>query len=146
MAKKLGSDYRLWIESATPGTYNQILGNQALSISRSGQTIDMATKDDGAYGAQAAGSKGLSLQAGFIPNLPDTTGYDRFQALARASTTAPFNVQIRKGGSSGATPADVVFLCSMYCTQDDNDFAMNAGMTAGFTLVAAAAPTTDLIA
>jgi hypothetical protein len=35
VAKKLGNDYRLWIESATPGTYNMIKGQQDLSINRS---------------------------------------------------------------------------------------------------------------
>lgn len=146
MAKKLGNDYRIWVESATPGTYSEVKGNQQLSISRSGQTIDISTKDDFPYGAQAAGLKALSISATFIPTLPDTNGYERLQTLARGSTLSTVGVQIRKGGSTGATPADVVFTCSMYVTQDDTDMSQNAGVGASFTFVAAAAPTTDALA
>ena len=60
MAKKLGNDYRLWIESATPGTFNEIKGGTSLKINRQASTIDTSTKDDFPYGTQAPGLK-LSL-------------------------------------------------------------------------------------
>lgn len=145
MAKKLGNDYRIWIESSTPGTYGEIKGNQNLSISRSGQTIDTSTKSDFPYGTMAAGLRALSIQASFIPDLPDANGYGRLMAVVRASTLATIGIQIRKGGSSGADPGDVVFDCDMYATQDDNDLNQNAGVGAGVTFVAAAAPTVDTL-
>jgi hypothetical protein len=143
MAKKLGNDYRMWIESTTPGTYNEILGNQSLSISRSGQTIDTSTKSDFPYGTAAAGLRSLSIAAGFIPDLPDADGYGRLMDLVRSTTLSTVAIQIRKGGSSGADPADVVFECDMYVTQDDNDHGQNSPVTASLTFVAAAAPTVD---
>jgi hypothetical protein len=100
VAKKLGNDYRLWIESATPGTYNEIKGGQELSVSRSAATIDTSTKDDFPYGTSAPGMRQLSVPFSIIPNLPDATGYTRFETVANAATATPTNFQIRKGGSA----------------------------------------------
>ena len=146
MAKKLGNDYRLWVESAVAGTYGEVKGNQNLSISRQGQTIDTSTKSDFPYGTMAAGLRNLSIQASFIPDLPDATGYERLMEVVRATTISTLGIQIRKGGSAGATPGDVVFECDMYVTQDDNDMGQNAAVGAGLTYVAAAAPTIDELA
>ena len=44
MAKRLGNDFLLWIESTTPGTYNLVKGQQSLSISRDAGSIDTTTK------------------------------------------------------------------------------------------------------
>lgn len=146
MAKKLGNDYRLWIESSTPGTFNEILGNQDLSINRDGGTIDTSTKSDFPYGTQAPGLRTTSIQASFVPDLPDATGYTRLESLANAAVATPFNVQIRKGGTAGADPADVVFEGSVYATQMNHGMGQNAPVTFSTTLVLAAAPTTDLLA
>jgi len=145
MSKKLGNDYRMWIESATPGTFSEIMGNQNLSISRSGQTIDTGTKSDFPYSTMAAGLRALSIQATFIPNLPDANGYARLMTLVRSTTLSTVGIQIRKGGSSGATPADVVFECDMYVTQDDNELNQNSAVGASVTFVASAAPDTDTL-
>lgn len=146
MAKKLGNDHRLWIESATPGTYFEIKGNQNLSVSRQGQTIDTSTKSDFPYGTMAAGNRNLTLPSTFIPDLPDATGYGRLMTLMRSSTLSTVGIQIRKGGAAGADPGDVVFECDMYVTQDDNDFGQNTAVSAAVTFVAAAAPTIDTLA
>jgi hypothetical protein len=55
MGKKLANDYRLWIESATPGTYNEVKGQTAITISRQGGLFDISSKDDGAYATQGPG-------------------------------------------------------------------------------------------
>lgn len=146
MAKKLGNDYRIWLESATPGTYAEIKGNQDLSVNREGGTIDTSTKDDFPYASQAAGARAVTIQATFIPDLPDATGYTRLMTLANALVNTPFNIQVRKGGASGVTPGDVVFACSVYATTNNNSLGQNAPVGASITFVAAAAPTTDLLA
>lgn len=146
MAKKLGNDYRIWVESTTPGTYNEILGNQDLSVSRDGQTIDTSTKSDFPYGTAAPGLRSLSIQASFVPDLPDATGYTRFMTLANATVATPIPIQIRKGGAAGADPADTVFECDMYATQLNDGMGQNAPVTSSWTLVAAAAPTVDTLA
>jgi hypothetical protein len=116
VAKKLGNDYRLWIESATPGTYNMIKGQQDLSINRNGATIDTSSKDDFPYGTSAPGLRSLSIPFALIPDLPDATGYTRLETQALAATAQAVNFQIRKGGTTGNGTTDLVFQCSMYIT------------------------------
>jgi hypothetical protein len=136
VAKKLGNDYRLWIESTTAGTFNEIKGGQDLSVDRSGSTIDISSKDDFPYAAQAAGMRSVTINASFIPNLPDTTGYGRLVTVANSTIATPFKLQIRKGGSSGAT-GDIVFECNVYCTSLNEGFGQNDAVKTSATFVAA---------
>jgi len=143
MAKKLGNDYRLWIESATPDTYNQILGQTTLTVNRSGQPIDTSTKDDFPYGTQAAGLKTLTIDAEVYPNLPDANGYTRLETLQAGTTSVKF--QIRKDGSSG-DGSDVVLAGSFYVINFNQDMSKNDVVKSSFQLSAASAPTTDALA
>lgn len=145
MAKKLGNDYRLWVESAVAGTFNEVKGNQSLAINRSGGTIDTSSKENFPYATQAAGMRTVSIPATFRPDLPDATGFDRLMTLAKATAPTPFNVQIRKGGSAGAA-GDVVFACSVYTTDINDGMAQNEVVQTSMTFVAAAAPTIDTLA
>jgi len=144
MAKKLGNDYRLWIESTTPGTFNQILGQQDLSMDESGGTIDTSSKDDFPYGTQAPGLRSVTINFSIIPNLPDVTGFTRFESIATATTSTTLKVQIRKGGSAG-TDTDKVFEGTCYITNFNKSFGMNDAVKATGSLVAAAAPTTNAL-
>lgn len=144
MGKKLGNDYRLWIESATPGTYNEILGNTALKINRQSALFDTSTKSDFPYGTQAPGLKSLTIDAELFPNLPDANGYTRLETLSQGSAAVKF--QIRKNGSSGADPADVVFAASMYIGNFNTDLPKNGVVQCTFQLSLASAPTTDVLA
>jgi predicted secreted protein len=146
MAVKLGNDYRLWIESATPGAYNLIAGQQDLSINRQGQTIDISSKNDFPYAAQAAGARTLSISLSGVADLPDATGFTRLETEANTTIATPFNVQIRSNGSSGADPADTVFEGSVYATDFNTSMGRNDAVKYSVTLVAAAAPTTDVLA
>src|SRR5690349_21116328 len=120
MSKKLGNDYRIWVESAVAGTFNEIKGNTSLTINRAGGAIDTSSKETFPYGTQAAGARTVSIAATFRPDLPDATGYGRLASNAKAAVATPFNIQIRKGGSAGVAPGDVVFEGSVYAT-DFND-------------------------
>ena len=142
MAKKLGNDYRLWIESATAGTFNEIKGGTSLKISRQAQTIDTSTKDDFPYGTQAPGLKSLTIDAEVYPNLPDATGFARLETGAAGSAAVKF--QIRKGGSAGAA-GDVVFAASMYIGNFNTDFGKNDVVKSDFQLTLESAPTTDTL-
>jgi hypothetical protein len=146
MAKKLGNDYRLWIESATPGTYNMIKGQQDLSWNQSGGAIDTSTKDDFPYGTQGPGLRSISIPYNLLADLPDANGYTRMETLSNAAVATPFNIQIRKGGSAGVTPGDVVFACSVYNTDFNVSAGQNDSVKATGTLVAAAAPTINALA
>jgi len=143
MAKKLGNDYTVWVESATAGTYNQIKGQQGATVNRNAASIDLTTKDDAGYGVSAPGLRDLSIDLDIIPNLPDANGYTRLETLCNAATIAPFNIQIRKGGAAGNGTTDVVFAGSVYGNLDSTGFAQNAGVTVKVKFTAAAAPTTD---
>lgn len=144
MGKKLGNEYRLWIESTTPGTYNEIKGQTSMKVNRQSGSIDTSTKDDYPYGTQAPGLKTLTLDVEIYPNLPDANGYTRFETLSQGS--APVNFQIRKGGSAGNGTTDVVFAASMYIGNMDSDFGKNDVVKCSAQLSLAAAPTTDALA
>lgn len=146
MAKKLGNDYRLWVESATAGVYNEVKGGQSLSVNQSGSTIDTSTKDNFPFGTQAPGLRSVSISAEMIPDLPDANGFTRLESLANASSATPVNIQIRKGGSAGVSPGDVVYAGGVYVTEWNQSYGMNDAVKATATLVAASAPTTNTLA
>ena len=145
MGKRLANDRRVWIESATPGTYNMVKGNQNLRINRSSGTIDGTSKDDFPFNINLPGNRNHSVAASFMPDLPDANGYERLQTLARASTPTAIGVQIRKGAAAGVAPGDVEYECSMYVTEDNTSADQNTVVGNDFTLVPAAAPTVDLL-
>lgn len=163
MAKKLGNDYMLWVESAQAGTFNVIKGQQSLSISRDADTIDTSTKDDSGYGTSAPGLKKLKITLDMLPNLPDADGFSRLEGLCNTLPAAPFNVQIRKGGATGAgltaasagangsagtaaSAGDVVFAGFVYGNLSSTDFGQNEAVKAKAEFTAAAAPSIDKLA
>jgi hypothetical protein len=144
MAKKLGNDYLVWVDSATAGTFSIVKGQQSISISRDAGSIDTTTKDDLGYGTSAPGLKSLKLSLDTIPNLPDATGFTRLETLCNTVPQAPFNIQIRKGGPNGAA-GDVVFAGSVYGNISSTEFGQNDAVKAKVEFTAAAAPTTDVL-
>lgn len=145
MAKKLGNDYRLWIEGDTPGTLAEIKGQTTLRISRQTGSVDTSTKDDYPYGTQAPGLKTLTIDCEFYPNLPDATGYTVLEDAANAETTTAKKFEIRKGGSAGDTD-DVVFAASMYIGNFDTDYSKNDVVKCTCQLTLESAPTVDVLA
>ena len=145
MGKKLGNDYRLWIESAVAGTYNEIKGQQGIKVARQAGLIDMSSKDDGAYATQAPTMKSVTLDVEVYPNLPDANGFTRLESRALANPQVATLFQIRKGGSAGVT-GDTVFQASLYIGNYDSDFGKNDVVKATFQLSLEAAPTIDLLA
>jgi predicted secreted protein len=144
VGKKLGNDYRLWIDNGS-GTYSEIKGQQDLTINRDSGLIDTSSKDDGAYGTQAPGLKACSINCEVYPNLPDAAGYGRLETIALASPQVANNFQVRKGGSAGSG-SDVVFQASMYVGNFNTTAPKNGVTGVSFVLALAAAPTTDALA
>ncbi|MGI4876655.1 MAG: hypothetical protein ACRYG4_04145 [Janthinobacterium lividum] len=144
MAKKLGNDYRLWIEGATPGTLAEIKGQQDLSQAGQASTIDISDKTNAPYGLTAPGNIDVSISGDLFPDLPDATGYALLAAAFLSQTVVKF--EIRKGGSLGASPGDVVFAASMYVLQNGKSYPKGGVVKATIALGLALAPTVNLLA
>lgn len=140
MAKKLGNDYRLFIgDGAGTEVFTEIKGQQNLSVTRNGNTIDTSTKENFPYGTSAPGMRNLSIAIELLPDLPDASGYTAFETWANSATPTPKNFQVKTGST-------IVFECGMYLTDFNTAFDMNGAVKTTGTLVAAAAPTTDVLA
>jgi predicted secreted protein len=144
MAKKLAKDYLLWVESATPGTYNLVKGQQTLSLQESSSSVDTTTKDDYPWSTSAPGSRSVTIDFSCVPDLPDSTGYTRLETIA-AATTPQVNIQIRKGGAS-ATGTDAVFAGLMNVVSKNTTADNNNPIASKWQLSNAAAPTTNALA
>lgn len=143
MAKKLGNEYRLWIDGATPGTYGEIKGQTTTKVNRQAGNIDTSSKEDFPYGTSAPGARAVTLDVELFPNLPDTN-YTRLETVSQAVPQAPVKFQIRKNGSAGAT-GDVVFEALMNIGNFDSEFPMNGVVKCTIQLTLAAAPTIDTL-
>lgn len=142
MAKKMGNNYRLWVN--TTATQALVKGQQSLSQSGSSATIDTSDKDNSPYGTVAPGNFDMTISFELFPDLPDTTGYTRMETLFLTQAAEEF--QIRKGGASGADPADVVFEASCYVLSFAKSYGKNDVVKVTGTLGLATAPTVNLLA
>lgn len=143
MALKIGNDYMVWVAAAggTP-TYGLLGGQQDGSLSVGIREIDGSHKTSGSTDLVLPGNKTYNLPLSFNAELPDATGYSVVET--RLKGRLPILVQIRKGGATGASPADVVFACEMYALNLDLSFPLNGIVSGSMTFKPAAAPTTDL--
>jgi len=141
MGKKLGSDYRLFLQSAVAGTFNMPAGQGNLNIQRGKGFSSSATKDTEGVDTQTPGLRTLSIKQELIPDLPDANGYTRMETLDKSNDTEIY--QIRK---KPFAVGDVVFEGSFYTALDNTDFEQGGSVKAGVTLQPAAQPTVDLLA
>lgn len=119
MAKKLGSEYRLWVKAASGDTFGLLKGETTLKVSRQRSGVAAATKDDWPHEPELPGGMKITITVECLPDLPDTAGYARMEALFAGDV--PGEIQIRKGGVDGAAPADVVFHAMMNVSGNDTD-------------------------
>lgn len=141
MAKKLGSDYRLFIQSTTAGTFNQPAGQGNLSVDRGKGFSSNATKDQEGVDTQIPGLRTITVKQDITPDLPDANGYTRMETLDKSNAAEVY--QIRK---KPFAPTDVVFECSMYTSLDSSGFDQGASVKTPVTLQPAAQPTVDSLA
>ena len=145
MGIKLGNDYLLWVESATPGTYNAVKGQGTLSETRSAAKIDTSDKTTAGYATQAYGLISLTQSLDLKVNLPDANGYTRLESAANTFPSAPINIQVRKNGAAGVS-GDAIFQASVYVTITSRSFDKDGTVVAKMEFGLAAAPTIDAMA
>ena len=142
----LGDDYLLWFApapaDATPPAYQVIEGQGTATINRSQTEIDTSSKTTKGYATSAYGLKKLSVDFDVLPSLPDA-GYTELETLCNVTPSAPFMVQIRRGGITGATPADVILECLVNGTISSVALTQNDKVQVKGQVSAAAAPTVD---
>ncbi len=138
--KKLGSDYRLFLQTATAGTFVQPAGQGNLTVNRGKGFNSSATKDQEGVDTQTPGLRSLSIKQDIVPDLPDAQGYTRMETLDKSNAAEIYQIR-KKPFATG----DVVFECSMYTALDNTDFNQGETVKAGVTLQPAAQPTVDLL-
>lgn len=140
MPKLSANDYRLFIESATPGTFNALLGQTSVSVDR-GETsfsdIDKASTVETTRRAM----RNYNVSVEYRPDLPDTTGHTRLETFY--GTGAALNVQIRK---SPFASGDTVYAASVRVATMNTGAPLNDVSSITATLATLGAPSTDLLA
>lgn len=140
MAKKLGNDYRLFVQSSTAGTFNQPAGQGNLTRDGGKAFQSNATKDQEGVDTQSPGLRTISLKQELIPDLPDANGYTRMETLDKSNTAEIYQIR-KKPFATG----DVVFECSMHTNLDNQAYNQGESVKVGLTLVPAAQPTVDAL-
>jgi predicted secreted protein len=133
--------YKLEVESATPGTFGEIKGQQTLEYSASAQTVDTSTKDTGAYATLRAVQRSVTISVSGLADLPDSAGFSRLETVSNAAPQVPFKVRIRKSGTTTVFEGEV-----MATTFDKTMNRDDAVVGYRVELVSAAAPVTDTLA
>lgn len=140
MAKPLGKNRKLYIQSGTPGTFSEIRGQRTLNRSRETNLIDTSDKSSGAYGSRAPGQIQLTIGVGGVVSTPDLNGLERLFGLV--TSQQPEVYQIR---DAPYTDSDVVFQGSMVATSGNDTADKDAACEWSVTLSAEDAPTVDLL-
>ncbi len=140
MAKKLGNNYRLYIQSATPGTYNVIAGQQDLSYDRKSNQIDTSDKNNAPYGTSAAGLFDISVKLDGIADLPDANGFTRAETLFKAQTAEKFQIRKTPFGNS-----DQIFECVCNMVEFSINYGQNDVVKYSLGLAPDSAPTVDAL-
>jgi predicted secreted protein len=143
MATKIGNDYLVWVAApATTPTYWLFGGQQSGVVSTSREEADASHKTSGGYALSAPGLRRRTITLEFVADLPDT-GYTVVETAEKSSSREVL-VQIRRGGVTGADPADVIFAGLMGVTALNVNAPLNGVVGGSVTFSTAAAPTFDL--
>lgn len=136
-----GNNYRVFIESTTAGTFNQIAGQRSIDYSQSLATYSIATKDSGAYDINAAALLTTSFSVEVLPNLPDANGYTRCETLHN-NRTATARAQIRRAPFSGS---DIIFDAPVLVTSVPKSAPFNDAVAGPISFVLSGAPTVNTL-
>lgn len=142
MPKKLGNDLRVWIESSTAGTFNEILGQQDVSVDGNQNFIDTSTKDTGQYATQAPAQRTTGVQLSLVPDYPDANGYGRLLTLYGASSPTPFRIQLREAPFA---IGNIVFDAPVYLGSFNRTGPQNGVRGCSVSFGLAGAPTVDTL-
>ena len=141
MAVKIGNEYNVWTSATIGGTYARFGGQQDGSLGGTRQTADASHKTSGGVSLKVPGLIDFPIDLAFVADLPDAGGYGVVETAFKNGTT--IGVAIRKGGAT-ATVTDNVFLCEMYVTALNINFALNGVVSGSAKFEPAVAPTTNL--
>lgn len=139
-SKKLGSDYRLFIQTSVAATFVQPGGQGNLTINRSKSFSSNATKDTEGVDTQSPGLRSISLTQAITPVLPDPEGYTRMETLDKSNASEVYQIR-KKPFATG----DVVFECLMVTGLDNTGLEQGSAVSAGVVLQPAAQPTVDTL-
>ena len=139
MAQLDGNGYRLQIETATAGVFQEIAGQQGLTVDGSASLQDVSTKSSGAYALQRPGKRNVTINLEGLADLPDATGFTRLHERAKLSPQSPTLFRIVK------LPSTTVFEASMYIGNFNVEYPQDGNVAYSCTMTLAAAPVTDVI-
>lgn len=137
MPKLSANDYRLRVDSSSPGSFAEVAGQISVTIDRG--EVNFSNIDKGSTvetTLRAMRNYALSLE--YRPDLPDANGHGRLQTIydSGASTV----IQVVKVG----TPT-VVFSCPMRVTAFNFGGPLNDVATINVTFTPTGAPTVDAL-
>lgn len=112
MSVEIGQNQRLYVaNTSSPYTFTAITGQRGLTFDAPQQTIDIASKTSGVYGAIVGGRKALKITVTGVLDLPDASGLERVYALIAAAVSVPARFRIMKVDVS---PPKIRFDATMY--------------------------------
>ena len=135
MATKDGNDYRLYIESSTPDTYNIIAGQRSCTKSGNRSVFDKSSKTS-TYAFKGVGIKEIGITCEGVLDLPDANGFTRMESLWISGAAEKYRVQL-----DGST---TVWEAEMKVSKLDVSPPFNGEVTYSIELVLTANPVTDL--
>ena len=131
----------LWVQSATPGTFNAPRGQQDLNHPVSRETEDSSDKASYPDNTVVITSRTRSITLTVKPDYPDVNGIQRMESLFNSGI--PEVYQIRKNGAAGNGTTDRIFECSMVITQFNKNHSKGKLRSIDITLAPFAAATID---
>ncbi len=140
MPKLSANNYRVFIDSATPGTPAQLGGQISHTIARgavSSATIDKASTVE----TTARAMRNYQLTTEYKPDLPDANGHGRLETIYASGASTV--IQIRKAPFE---TGDVVFACPMRVSAMNGASPLNDTHNTSVTFTPTGAPTTDTLA
>jgi predicted secreted protein len=137
MPKLSANDYRLRVDSSSPGTFAEVAGQISVTIDRGEvnfSNIDKASTVETTLRAM----RNFAVSLEYRPDLPDANGHGRLEAIYASGASTV--IQVVKVG----TPT-VVFSCPMRVSAFNFGSPLNDVNTINVTLTPTAAPTVDAL-
>lgn len=137
MAKLSSNEYRVRVDSATPGTFAEVAGQISVTLDR-GETSFSTIDKTSLVETTGRAMRNYSLSLEYRPDLPDAAGHTRLETIFASGAATV--IQIVKVG----TPT-VVFACSMRVASMNTGSPLNDVNTVNVAFTPVAAPSTDLL-
>jgi hypothetical protein len=141
MGLRFGNDYLVFVATiAAPTTFSLVGGQQSGTFNDARGSIDGSHKTSGGFNLKRSANRDVSIDMGFIADLPDT-GFTLVETAY--NTNANIIVQIRDQGEDSVT-GDAIWECEMTIGQRNVETPLNGVVSGSFRFEPAAEPTIDL--